>query len=132
MDERKILHTVIPEIETLLESASDLLGVHSDQFDISIRHNVVKKVLQDDPAFRNRSVTNIPLAVKRSDNPDYVTWSACDTILGEQVTKVNLLTETRVTRLSHYSLTGELNGAVLCNLKTNKDILVQAKVWCIY
>ena len=69
-------------------------------------------------------MTNIPLAVKRqSDHPDYLT---CDTILGKQVEKVkdNLLTETRVTRLSYDSSTGEINGAVLCDLKTNKDILV--------
>ena len=73
-------------------------------------------------------MTNIPLAVKRqSDHPDYLT---CDTILGKQVEKVkdNLLTETRVTRLSYDSSTGEINGAVngavLRDLKTNKDILV--------
>ena len=135
MEERKILHTVIPqtEIETLLDSASDLLGVRSDQFDMSIRHNVVKEALKDDAGFQSRGVTNIPLAVKRrTDNPDYLTWSACDTILGEQVKKVKLLTETRVTRLHFDSWSKKIDGAILRDLNTDKDILVVAKVWCIY
>ena len=135
MDERVILHTVIPqtEVETLLDSASDLLGVRSDQFDMSIRHNVVKETLKDDPGFQTRGVTDIPLAVKRrTDNPDYLTWSACDTILGEQVKKVNLHTETRVTRLHFNPFTGKIDGAVLRDLNTDEDILVLAEVWCIY
>ena len=135
MDERVILHTVIPqtEVETLLDSASDLLGVRSDQFDMSIRHNVVKETLKDDPGFQTRGVTDIPLAVKRrTDNPDYLTWSACDTILGEQVKKVSLHTETRVTRLHFNPFTGKIDGAVLRDLNTDEDILVLAEVWCIY
>ena len=130
-----ILHTVIPrnEVETLLNSASDLLGVRSDQFDMSIRHNVVKDNLKDDPGFKTRGVTSLPLAVKRrTDNPDYLTWSACDTILGEQVKKVNLHTETRVTRLHFDTLTGKIDGAILHDLNTDEDILVVAEVWCIY
>ena len=126
-----ILHTVIPrnEVETLLNSASDLLGVRSDQFDMSIRHNVVKDNLKDDPGFKTRGVTSLPLAVKRrTDNPDYLTWSACDTILGEQVKKVNLHTETRVTRLHFDTLTGKIDGAILHDLNTDEDILVVAEV----
>ena len=135
MDERQILHESIPqtELETLLDDAGELLGVHLDQFDNSIRHNVVKKVLQDDPAFRMRGVKNIPLAVKRrSDNPDYFTWSGCDTVLGEQVKKINLLTETRVTKLHVNRPTRKVDGAILRDLNTNEDVLVVAKVWCIY
>ena len=148
MDERKILHEVIPqnEIETLLDSASDLLGVRSDQFDDSIRHNVIKNILQNDPNLAERGVTDIPLAVKRrSNNPDYLTWSACHTILGEHAKNVKLYTETRgpgphfelhtetrVTRLHYNPLTRKIDGAVLHDLNTNEDILVVAEVWCIY
>ena len=148
MDERKILHEVIPqnEIEKLFESASVLLGVRSDQFDDSIRHCVVKDILEKN--FKERGVKGIPLAVKRrSDNPDYLTWSACDTILGEHAEKVKLYTatansatrpqfelhtETRVTRLRFNLYTRKIDGAILRDLNTNEDILVIAKVWCIY
>ena len=135
VDERQILHESIPqtELDTLLEDAGELLGVRLDQFDESIRHNVVKKIVQDDPTFQTRGVTGIPLAVKRrSDNPDYLTWAGCDTILGEQVKNVNLLTETRVTKLHFDPLTRKVDGAILRDLNTKEDILVVAKVWCIY
>ena len=136
-DERKILNEIIPQTEfkTLIEEAGDLLGVQDDQFDMSIRHGVVKNVLQvsEDPDLRNRGVTNIPLAVKhRSDNPDYLTWSACDTVLGEQVKKINLYTETRVTKFHYNQITGKIDAAILRDLNTNDRIFVIAKVWCIY
>ena len=137
MDERQILHEIIPqnEFNALLESAGKILGVHSDQFNSSIRHNVVKTLLQDDPAFQSRGVTDIPLGVKRrTDNPDYFTWTGSDTVLGDQVKNENftLLTETRVTKLHFDTFTKKVDGAILRDLNTDKNIVVKAKVWCIY
>lgn len=129
-EERKELNQVIPqdELKKLLDGAGKLLGVHPDQFDNSIRHNVVKKVLQD--TFQTRGVTNIPLAVKRrSDNPDYVTWSGSNTVLGEQVKNINLHTETRVTKLRFNLAAGKIDCATVRDLNTDKDKVVIAKVW---
>ena len=136
MDERQILHKIIPqtEFDALLESAGEILGVHSDQFDSSIRHNVVKTLLQDDPAFQSRGVTDIPLGVKRrTDNPDYFTWTGSDTVLGEQVKNSNfkLFTETRVTKLHFDPFTLKIDGAILRDLNTDTNIVVKAKVWSI-
>jgi pyranose oxidase len=65
--------------------AEQLLNTHSDQFDTSIRHTVVRDALQQE--FKElRSpyqVQNLPLAVqRREDNDEFVQWSATDTVLG--------------------------------------------------
>lgn len=65
--------------------AEQLLNTHTDQFDTSIRHTVVRNALQQE--FKElRSpyrVQNLPLAVqRRQDNDEFVQWSATDTVLG--------------------------------------------------
>ncbi|CAE7218642.1 unnamed protein product [Rhizoctonia solani] len=71
------------EFDSLLQEAEKLLGVNKDQYDLSVRHSLVKYVLQEsfDPN-RTGIVDNLPLAVKRNKNPAYVTWSGSNTILG--------------------------------------------------
>ncbi|KIJ91505.1 GMC oxidoreductase [Laccaria amethystina LaAM-08-1] len=131
-EERKELNKVIAqdELKKLLDGAGKLLGVHPDQFDNSIRHKHIKKLLQG--AFPKRGVTNIPLAVKRrTDNPDYVTWSGSNTVLGEQVKKIKLHTETRVTELLFDVDARKIGGAIVLDLNNHKKIFVRAKVFVI-
>ena len=142
-EERKILHDVIPqpEFDALLGvagepgSAGDLLGVRSNEFELSIRHNVVRDLLQNHPTLKERGVTDIPLAVqRRPNNPDYFIWTGCDTILGKQVNNPNfeLLSETKVSKLLYNRDAMKVDGAVLRDLNTHERIIVKAKVWSIY
>lgn len=71
-----------------LQKARELLKVRTDQYDKSVRHRAVKKVLSD--GLGSQNITNIPLAVERTtvEKPyarDYLTWSGADTILGPWV-----------------------------------------------
>jgi pyranose oxidase len=74
------------EWEKLYAEAEKLLGTRLDQFDCSIRNTVVREALQKEysklqPPYE---VQNLPLAVKRrKDNPELVTWSGTDTVLGD-------------------------------------------------
>lgn len=119
-----------PEFDALLKRAGTLLNVHSDQYDDSIRHTVVKEALKQLP--RTRGVGNLPLGVKRrADNPLYVTWTGCDTILGDAVKspRFTLLTEKRVTQIVPSTIDPKKVGAAIVrDLNTNDDIMVIAKV----
>ncbi|KAF8608600.1 pyranose oxidase [Ceratobasidium sp. AG-I] len=135
------------EFKTLLGEAEVLLNVHDDQYDNSIRHNIVKNALEkhygperknkDAPESKNkdapeRVVESLPLAVKRrDDNPDLVIWSGTDTILKEYAAKVDLRPETRVTRLSLAELTHNIDGALCRNLVTKEEYWVRAKKYVI-
>ena len=136
-EERELLHQVIPKtvIEPLLDQAAELLNVHEHEYDNSIRHNLVAKGLQEAMAEFGtnppRQFKNIPLAVeRRTDNPDYVTWSSPATILGEWRDTFELLTETRVTAVGKTTPSDEkhIEWALVRDLKTNQDRLIRAKV----
>ena len=136
-DERVELDKVIPraKLNAHLERAATLLNIHSNEYDQSIRHNLVRQGLTEalEP-HRGRIFTNIPLAVQRRvDNPDFVTWTGTDTVLGEWNDKFQLLTETRVTAIGVISDTGNQIGyALLRDLNTNNDRLIMAKVGIFY
>jgi pyranose oxidase len=114
----------------LLEEAKNKLNVHSDQYDHSIRHTVVKDTLMK--AFPNRGITNLPLAVHRnSDNPDYVTWTGTNTILGKTVesSRFTLSPEVRVTKVIRDTTDpGKIVAAKVRDLRTDHDQYVIAKV----
>ena len=118
------------EFENLLHQSGELLNVHEHEFDISIRHREIKKVVEN--AFPNRGVKNIPLAVKRrEDNPQYVTWSGSNTVLGPVIDndRLTIRDETRVTRIyTGYDEPSSAGFAILRDLRSNKDVLVFAKV----
>jgi hypothetical protein len=118
------------EFNQLLGEAKTLLNVHDDQFDGSIRHTVVKKSLG--MLARERGVQSLPLAVqRRTDNPEFVTWTGADTILGNAARdpRFALATETRVTKLiSHPEDPKQIIAAVVRRLNTDADELVIAKV----
>ncbi|KAK0184371.1 pyranose 2-oxidase [Armillaria mellea] len=119
------------ELDGLLQRSKVLLNVHTDQFDESIRHDVVKNTLAN--AFASdstRNVANLPLAAeRRSDNKAYVHWSGADTVLGEELSsgthpRFKLLTETKVARL-FYPGTNEIGAAVIHDLKADRDLSEQ-------
>jgi len=121
------------ELDGLLKRASKFLNVHDDQYDCSIRHTVVKKWLTDNlPASRN--VHNLRLAVERRlDNPDYVTWSGTDTVLGDILkdSRFELWQETRVTSLHQEYQQKRIGGALVRRLATNEDVLVIADAFIV-
>jgi pyranose oxidase len=137
VDERVELHKVIPKttMDVLLEKAGTLLNVHSHEYDNSIRHNLVKKALAEALSpYPGRTFHSIPLAVqRRTDNPEFVTWTGCDTILGEWQDQFTLLTEHRVTKVgSDLPAPPEMvNYALLRNLNTNEDRLIRAKAFIL-
>ena len=113
-----------------MEEAKKKLNVHSDQYDHSIRHTVVKDTLTK--AFPNRGITSLPLAVQRNtDNPDYVTWTGMNTVLGKtaQDSRFKLSPETRVTKVIHDPMDpNQIVAAKVRDLRTDRDIYVIAKV----
>jgi hypothetical protein len=113
-----------------LEEAKKKLNVHSDQYDHSIRHTVVKDTLTE--AFPNRGITSLPLAVQRNtDNPDYVTWTGTNTILGKtaESPRFTLSPEMRVTKvIYHPEDQSQIVAAKVRHLRTDRDIYVLAKV----
>lgn len=125
-------------MDGLLSDAGTLLNVHPNEYDNSIRHNLVKKGLTEAfTQFPGRTFQNIPLAVKRRvDNESYVTWTGANTILGKWNDTFQLLTETRVTRVGWFTTKVEkpaaagypVEYALVRDLNTGSDILVVAKV----
>lgn len=118
------------ELDDLLQRSKILLNVRTDQFDESIRHDVVKKTLTD--AFSSdatRNVANLPLAAeRRSDNTAYVHWSGADTVLGEELSsgthpRFELLTETKVTQLFYVGT--EIRAAAIYDLKADHHSSLQ-------
>ncbi|KAL0953020.1 hypothetical protein HGRIS_007223 [Hohenbuehelia grisea] len=121
------------ELDSLLDRAKDLLNVHLHEYDHSIRHQVVKSILQG--YLPDRHVDGLPLAVeRRKDNPQFVTWTGSNTVLGAQAKNPNftLSPETRVTRLCTLNdEPGRISGALLRELNTDKDVIVIAKTFII-
>lgn len=133
-EEREENHIPSHELDRLLQEAGKLLNVKDDQYDMSIRHNIVKNTLASSAVFGDR-VHNLPLAVeRRKDNPDYVTWSGPNTILADAGKKFypdgpwQLLTEHRVTKVVENVASKEISGVLLRDLNKDEDKLVLAKV----
>lgn len=80
--------------ETLYGESEKLLKKHSTLFEDSIRNTVVKDVLRKtyveeltkSGTHRKYFPQNLPLAGVRK-NQEFVTWTGCDTILGEELVK---------------------------------------------
>ncbi|XP_062506233.1 uncharacterized protein LOC134182805 [Corticium candelabrum] len=72
------------EWEELYKVAEDYLCRHTDVFDDSIRHTVVKNTIES--CFPDRGVRSLPLAVTANKyNKALVTWSGTDVILGDNL-----------------------------------------------
>ncbi|KAF8608603.1 pyranose 2-oxidase [Ceratobasidium sp. AG-I] len=119
------------EFDQLLTRSEKLLNVHDDQYDNSVRQHIVKTALAKE--YGEDRVKSLPLAVERNKaNPEYVTWSGTNTVLGEECArKLILKSETRVTKLLVNEYTREIYGALCRDLKSKKDFLVQADKYVI-
>jgi pyranose oxidase len=128
------------EWDQLYGEAETLLNTHTDQFDNSIRHTVVRETLQNEfqELPQPYHVQNLPLAVeRRKDNNEFVTWSGSDTVLGK-LADGPLDREPFVLRAQHRCKRLHLNAdgtsvefAEVENLIEWKTIRVRAKTYIL-
>ncbi|ONI90721.1 pyranose oxidase [Saccharothrix sp. ALI-22-I] len=70
----------IEEMKNYYKTAKDIIKTNSTAFDASVRHQLVRTVLKEE----GYPIESLPLAVeRRTDNPEFVTWSGTDTVLGD-------------------------------------------------
>lgn len=124
-----------PELPGLLAKAKEYLKVSEDQFNDSIRHNLVKNTLEQSYAGR---IKNLPLAVQRDrKNKDLVTWSGSDTVLGKYAkgdANFKLLAEHKVVKLEVGADNLDDSGiqhVVVRDLNTHEEKQIQAKQYVI-
>ncbi len=73
------------EWNRLYDASEQLLNTNKHEFDDSVRHQLVRDVLQSEYTELPEpyGVQNLPLAVKRrEDHPEFVHWTGTDTVLG--------------------------------------------------
>ena len=73
------------EWDRLYRTGEALLNTHRHEFDMSLRHHVVREALSAEFTELREpyQVQNLPLAVeRRADQPEFVTWTGTDTVLG--------------------------------------------------
>lgn len=126
--------------DQLYPQAEKLLNTHTDQFDISIRHRLVKRLLRqeysevEDPAERPQ---NLPLAVERRANPELVTWSGSDTVLASladgDLSKdpLILLPQHRCTKLVKNPNEDTVLYAEVMDLINWQKIIIHAKTYIV-
>ncbi|KAG8688771.1 Pyranose 2-oxidase, partial [Ceratobasidium sp. 394] len=123
-------------MRNLLQRAKTLLNVHEDQFEHSIRHQLIKKTLSDIFASQGRVVKSLPLAGERSKaNDQYITWSGTDTILGDFISakdehgrdRFKLLTECLVVKFVLEA--NKVVDALVRDLRTGKEHIIKAKAY---
>ncbi|KAF8322483.1 pyranose 2-oxidase [Clavulina sp. PMI_390] len=134
-EEEQVLNPIKKdEFKKLLDEAHSLLNVHSNEYDFSIRHTVVKETLEKNLP-KERKVGNLPLAVeRRKDNPEFVTWTGPNTVLGDTVhsPKFDLRPEHRVTKLVYdRNKPDRIKGVLVRDLANDRDFLVVAKAYVI-
>lgn len=122
----------------LLQEGKKLLNVHDDQFEDSVRHQIVKKALTEAYSPENRAIKSIPLAGERyKANKNYVVWSGAGTVLGDYIfakdsqgrDRFRLLSEVLVVKLiSDQNAPGKVTNALVRNLRTGNERTISAKV----
>ncbi|CEL59887.1 hypothetical protein RSOLAG1IB_09171 [Rhizoctonia solani AG-1 IB] len=127
------------KMRKLLQRGKELLNVRTDQFDTSVRHQLVKKALADAYQHRGISVTSLPLAAERSkDNDTLVEWSGMNTVLGNYIdakdahgrNRFKLLTECLVIKFeANPDAPNIIKSALIRDLRTGKEGSVGAKVF---
>ncbi|KAI0265044.1 pyranose 2-oxidase [Gloeopeniophorella convolvens] len=125
------------EWEKLYTRARAILKTNDTSYDHSIRHTVVKEALQKGYGV-GREVASLPLALnlRRTDNPDFVTWTGSNTILGELAKpgyKGNFTLRVSLTCFFIHGAFGandnKVYAAYLRDLKNNKPIIVVSKIF---
>lgn len=125
------------EWNTLYSEAEGYLRTSRNEFENSIRQQLVKEKLVSSfkTLFPGREVLSLPLACKRNveDNPDYVTWSATDTILDLTVDspKFHLLSNHQCMKVLYDSDDQNIIAATVKNLEMKNRLYVFAKKYVI-
>jgi len=124
-DARTLLHTPIDANKA------------GTEFEDSIRQQLVKRTLQDAfPAEQNRDFKAMPLACyRREDNRDWVEWSSSSTVFGDIAGKdgqppnplFTLMSETQCVKVLRNPSNGEIEGAIIKDLRDDKSYIVRAK-----
>lgn len=124
--------------DALYGEAVEYLRTSRTQFDDSIRQQLVKDklglALAELFPGKDREILSLPLACKRSEaNPDFVEWTATDTILGESVKdpKFRLLSSHQCTKVLQDPDTGKIIAATVKGLMDKTRIYVFAKKYVI-
>ncbi|KAI5926247.1 hypothetical protein F4810DRAFT_725958 [Camillea tinctor] len=132
------------EWDRLYTEAEERIKTNSTIFEDSIRHQLVKHVLQDYTyGHGEREFIPMPLAVQKFPDQTYLEWSCPATVFGH-ITRTpdrpgsklfTLRPQARCTRLIRNKMEGPNSGVVeaaLCkDLKTNKPFIVRAKKYVI-
>ncbi|KAI3391657.1 hypothetical protein diail_6995 [Diaporthe ilicicola] len=135
--------------EDLYKKAEGLFNTNENTFDDSVRHTLVKKLLveafskSDDP---HREVKSMPLACKHGKTKGHVEWSCTATILGDELSKPNITdrdtindrpftvlpqTQLDVMLINGDGERGAIEGAIITNLETDEEHLVDAKRYVV-
>jgi pyranose oxidase len=127
------------EWERLYAEGEDILNTHRHEYDHSMRHNIVKDTLSaefhDLPA--PYQVQNLPLAVeRRKDNPEFVTWTGTDTVLGDladgaEADRFCLRPEHLCKRLVRSADGTQIDYAEIQDLRNWRTLHVQANTYIV-
>ncbi|KAK6537274.1 hypothetical protein TWF694_011466 [Orbilia ellipsospora] len=113
---------------TLIREAQQLINTNFTEFDNSVRHNLVKKALEN--AFTDERIfSSIPLACKNVDGQ--IVWSSAATVLGE-TTKSDLFTLLPQHICKKINKNGNIIiSAEVYDITTQKTKIVKAKQYAI-
>lgn len=134
------------EWEKLYTEAEALFDTNITTFNDSVRHRLVKKILQKTFAAEgeSREVQSMPLACKPGKSKGHIDWSCTASILGNELSNPdhkdkpdysNLLTVLPQTQLDALQIEdggkGTVTGAVVVDLETGDEYLVDAQKYVI-
>jgi pyranose oxidase len=127
------------EWETLYGAAEKVLNTHTDLYDKSIRHTVVKETLTKfygDSLPKDYGVKNLPVAgVRIADNPEFIHYTGAATVLepvlgsDQHSARFQLLEQHRVRKLVQEK--GGIKYAVVDDLLGGKTLEVYADTFVI-
>lgn len=126
------------EWERLYSDAEQLLHTQTGVFEHSVRHQLVRGVLQsaypDLP--KPYQVQSLPLAVeRRRDNPDFVRWTGTDTVLGPladgPVDNFELRPDHVCTRLHRSSDGSRIEYAEVTDLRRTQHLRIEAEHYVV-
>ena len=116
------------EWDGLYTEAETLLDRHTDVYDGSSRHAVIKRVLRE----AGWAAENTPLAARRL-SAEYVRYAGADTVLGELAEpgnrRLDILREHRVTRLEHEG--GRVRAVLVRDLRNKEDIRISGEAFVV-
>lgn len=129
----------------LYKEAEDLFDTNDKTFKDSVRHRLVKQILQK--TFTDRVIQPMPLACKPGKSKKHIDWSCTASILGDELsnpdhkdyqTNKDLFTVLPQTQLDTLQIEGDgadepgtVTGAVIVDLETGDEYVVDAKKYVI-